>query len=40
MYLKHIVEELAKDRGENVIETARLTTANARTFFNLKKTLS
>jgi TatD DNase family protein len=35
MYLKHIVEELAKDRNEAVAETARLSTENAKTFFGL-----
>jgi TatD DNase family protein len=35
MYLKHIVEELAKDRNEHVDETARLSTENAKQFFGL-----
>ena len=35
MYLAHIVEELARDRGEEVTVTAARTTANARTFFGL-----
>lgn len=35
MYLKHIVEELAKDRGEAVEDTAIISTANAREFFGL-----
>ncbi len=35
MYLRHIVEELARDRGEAVEVTAALTTATARTFFGL-----
>lgn len=35
MYLKHIVEELARDRQEDVAETAAMTTANARAFFGL-----
>ena len=33
MYLRHIVEELARDRGEDVATTAALSTANARAFF-------
>ncbi len=35
MYLAHIGEELARDRGEDVAVTAAQTTANARTFFRL-----
>jgi TatD DNase family protein len=35
MYLAHIVEELAKDRGEDVAVTAAATTATARAFFRL-----
>ena len=35
MYLAHIVEELARDRGEDVATTAANTTAAARAFFNL-----
>ena len=35
MYLAHIVEELARDRGEEVTVTAAQTTANARRFFGL-----
>ena len=35
MYLAHIVEELARDRGEDVATTAANTTATARAFFNL-----
>jgi TatD DNase family protein len=35
MHLRHIVEELARDRGEDVATTAALTTANARAFFRL-----
>ena len=35
MYLAHIVEELARDRGEEVAVTAARTTANARAFFGL-----
>src|SRR6476659_10062924 len=35
MYLAHIVEELARDRGEDVEVTAAQTTANARAFFGL-----
>jgi TatD DNase family protein len=34
-YLAHIVEELARDRGEDVATTAAITTANAREFFRL-----
>jgi len=36
MYLAHIVEELARDRGEAVATTAATTTANARRFFGLQ----
>ena len=35
MYLAHIVEELARDRGEEVAATAALTAATARAFFRL-----
>ena len=35
MYLAHIVEELARDRGEDVATTAARTTATARAFFRL-----
>lgn len=35
VYLAHIVEELARDRGESVEITAAATTAAARTFFGL-----
>ena len=35
MYLAHIVEELARDRGEPVEQTAAATTATARAFFGL-----
>ncbi len=35
MYLAHIVEELARDRGEEVAVTAAATTAAARGFFRL-----
>ena len=35
MFLPHIVEELARDRGEAVADTAAATTANARRFFGL-----
>jgi len=35
MYLRHIVEELARDRGEDVALTAAHTTATARAFFRL-----
>jgi TatD DNase family protein len=35
MYLAHIVEELARDRGEDVATTAANTTATARAFFRL-----
>jgi len=35
MFLPHIVEELARDRGEDVAATAAATTASAREFFRL-----
>ena len=35
MYLRHIVQELARDRGETLAVTAAQTTANARAFFGL-----
>jgi TatD DNase family protein len=35
MYLAHIVEELARDRGEDVAAVAANTTATARAFFRL-----
>lgn len=35
MYLAHIVEELARDRGEDVAVAAAATTATARAFFRL-----
>ena len=35
MYLPHIVEELARDRGEDMALTAAATTATARAFFRL-----
>lgn len=35
MYLKHIIEELARDRGEPSEQTAAASTATARTFFAL-----
>jgi TatD DNase family protein len=35
MYLAHIVEELARDRGEDVALAAAHTTATARAFFRL-----
>jgi TatD DNase family protein len=35
MYLAHIVEELARDRGEEVALTAAVTAATARAFFRL-----
>jgi len=35
MYLRHIAEELARDRGEDLAATAASTTANARAFFRL-----
>jgi len=36
MYLAHIVEELARDRGEAVEASANSTAANARAFFGLR----
>ena len=38
MFLPHIVEQLARDRGESVETTAAATTANARTFFRMPAT--
>lgn len=35
MYLRHIVEELARDRGEDVEATAAQASANSRAFFQL-----
>jgi TatD DNase family protein len=35
MYLKHIVEELARDRGEMPEQTAAASTATARAFFRI-----
>ena len=35
MYLAHIVEELARDRGEDVVVTAAATVTTAREFFGL-----
>ncbi|MES1153772.1 MAG: TatD family hydrolase, partial [Rhodanobacter sp.] len=35
MYLKHICEEIARDRGENVEATAANSTATAEAFFGL-----
>ena len=35
MYLAHIVEELARDRGEDVAVTAAHTTATSAAFFRL-----
>jgi len=35
MYLAHIVEELARDRGEDVADTAAASTRTARDFFRL-----
>ena len=35
MYLKHVVEELARDRGESPEQTAAASTASARAFFGL-----
>ncbi|KRG40419.1 hydrolase TatD [Stenotrophomonas panacihumi] len=35
MFLAHIVEELARDRGEDVATSAAITTAAARAFFRL-----
>lgn len=40
MYLRHIVEELARDRGETVAVTATTTTTAAREFFGLPAALS
>ncbi len=40
MYLAHIVQELARDRGETVEQTAADTTATARAFFGLPSPLS
>ena len=37
MYLAHIVEELARDRGEAVADTADATAATARAFFRLAR---
>ena len=39
LYLAHIVEELARDRGEDVAVTAANSTATARAFFRLPATL-
>ena len=39
MYLAHIVEELARDRGEDVARTAAATSATAAAFFRLPSTL-
>jgi len=39
MYLAHIVEELARDRGEEVAVTAANSTATARAFFGLSAAL-
>lgn len=36
MYLKHICEELARDRGEDAAQVAAHTTATARAFFGLE----
>jgi TatD DNase family protein len=36
MYLRHIVEELARDRGEDVEQVAAQTTATARAFFGIE----
>jgi TatD DNase family protein len=38
MYLAHIVEELARDRGEDVATTADATVATSRAFFGLRPT--
>jgi TatD DNase family protein len=38
MYLAHIVEELARDRGQPVAEVAAATTSTARRFFGLPET--
>jgi TatD DNase family protein len=35
MYLKHICEEIARDRGESVEVTAANSTATAEAFFGL-----
>lgn len=35
MYLRHIVEELARDRGEDLATTAALSSANARALFRI-----
>jgi TatD DNase family protein len=35
MYLAHIIQELARDRGEDVAATAAATTAAAAAFFGL-----
>ena len=35
MYLAHILAELARDRGEDIAQTARQTSANARAVFGL-----
>jgi TatD DNase family protein len=35
MYLKHIVEELARDRGETPEKTAAASSAAARAFFRI-----
>ena len=35
MFLPHIVEELARDRGEDAAATAAASTATARAFFRL-----
>jgi TatD DNase family protein len=35
MYLAHIAEELARDRGEEVAATAAATSATATAFFRL-----
>jgi TatD DNase family protein len=39
MYLRHIVEELARDRAEAVAHTASISTTNARRFFGLPPVL-
>ena len=36
-FLAHIVEELARDRGEDVATVAAASTATARNFFNLPR---
>ncbi len=38
MYLAHIVEELARDRGEDIAATAAATSASARDFLRLPMT--